>query len=95
MLHESHSYFEKFSTAQKRREEETFALKSIAYYCFVEIKSNCDYRWMAATIGAHALPGLLEILYWLIMMCSTKGDCLKCLGWIGFGLTYPVAIIVW
>ena len=29
------------STAEKRGEEETFALKSIAHYCFVEIKSNC------------------------------------------------------
>ena len=30
------------STAEKRREEEAFALASIAHYCFVEIKSNCD-----------------------------------------------------
>ena len=29
------------STAEKRREEEAFALKSIAHYCFVEIKNNC------------------------------------------------------
>ena len=29
------------STAEKRGEEEAFALKSIAHYCFVEIKSNC------------------------------------------------------
>ena len=30
------------STAEKRREEEAFALKSIAYYYFVEIKRNCE-----------------------------------------------------
>ena len=30
------------STAEKRREEEAFLLKSIAHYCFVEIKSNCE-----------------------------------------------------
>ena len=32
------------STAEKRREEEAFALESIAHYCFVETKSNCDKR---------------------------------------------------
>ena len=32
------------STAEKRREEEAFALKSIAHYCFVEIKSNCVHE---------------------------------------------------
>merc|ERR1711974_524186 len=30
------------STAEKRREEEAFALESIAHYCFVKTKSNCD-----------------------------------------------------
>ena len=30
------------STAEKRREEEAFALASIAHYCFVETKTNCD-----------------------------------------------------
>ena len=29
------------STAEKRREEEAFALASIAHYCFVETKTNC------------------------------------------------------
>ena len=29
------------STAEKRREEETFALASIALYCFVETNLNC------------------------------------------------------
>ena len=32
------------STAEKRREEEAFALKSIAHYCFVQIKSNCGHK---------------------------------------------------
>ena len=34
------------STAEKRREEEAFALKSIAHYCFVEIKNNCGSQWV-------------------------------------------------
>ena len=29
------------STAEKRIEEEAFALASIAHYCFVETKTNC------------------------------------------------------
>ena len=33
------------NTAEKRRKEEAFALESIAHYCFVEIKSNCDDRF--------------------------------------------------
>ena len=32
------------STAEERREEEVFALASIAHYCFVEIKSNCGIQ---------------------------------------------------
>ena len=32
------------STAEKRREEEAFALASIAHYCFVETKTNCEYK---------------------------------------------------
>ena len=31
------------STAEKRREEETFALASIAHYCFVETILNCEF----------------------------------------------------
>ena len=30
------------STAEKRREKEAFALASIACYCFVETKTNCE-----------------------------------------------------
>ena len=36
------------STAEKRREEEAFALASIAHY-FVEIKSNCA-EWLTPNI---------------------------------------------
>ena len=39
------------NTAEKRREEEAFALKSIAHYCFVEIKSNCGF----AIAGVHSI----------------------------------------
>jgi len=67
MLHVSHSYFEKNSTAEKRRKEEAFALASIAHYCFVEIKSICD-KWAAA---ASALT--LK----LIKIRDQEGKCLK------------------
>ena len=35
------------STAEKRREEEAFALASIAHYCFVKTNLNCGHhRWI-------------------------------------------------
>ena len=47
------------STAEKRREKEAFALKSIAHYCFVEIKSNCGSEPLEAILrGAFGMARL-------------------------------------
>ena len=39
------------STAEKRREEEAFALESIAHYCFVETKTNCGHGHGKVWVG--------------------------------------------
>ena len=46
------------STAEKRREEEAFALKSIAHYCFVETKSNCAH-WLTLKLKIDRLVGFI------------------------------------
>ena len=43
------------NTAEKRRKEEAFALESIAHYCFVEIKSNCDTKGLSLFYSSDPL----------------------------------------
>ena len=53
------------------------------------------YVWMGTTLGAIALPGFLEMVYWL-MHCRSE-DSRRIIAWIVFfgPFTFPISIIVW
>ena len=64
------------STAEKRREEEAFALESIAHYCFVETNLNCALNvfltwkraWLCCNLSCRRLRCLN--LSWARWLCG-------------------------
>ena len=56
---------------------------------------------LGLSIGLLALPGLLEVCYWLLEAVRLraegrlKGNALRLLGWTVFGVIFPIGSILW
>lgn len=68
-------------------------------YSVVQLFQNGDPNWAIATIGAILAPGILEVIYWLVLCCTDPESRNSSEPWkyiVFFNpITFPISAIGW
>jgi hypothetical protein len=68
-------------------------------YSVVQLFDTGDSKWGAATVGAIIAPGLLEVVYWLMVCCCDHERRALYTPWkwilLFNPITFPFTVIFW